>query len=590
MDKLKKLISVFCAALIILSVPCTVNAYDEKSNGDINNIKYVTPVKTGTQDKCVSYALLDTAESYCIRNLGISAEEAVFDEKAFTQKTGDSANFGEVLYSAADFSLGNGCYITGIQSLTGKGDRLIKEKIKENGAVIAAIRLPEGGMTDVNYYRIRENGDAAFYFPDTGKIGEKNHAFSVVGWDDDYSAENFANNPGADGAWLCKNNYGTSFGKNGYFYLSYACPFLYASAIEVSRFSNVKTIKKADKAALSLKKTAAVGIRSNENLGEAGIEVIFNDRDTVSLTCPIKEGYNFVSLGNEGKYGAVKVRINGQEISSSSVNCYKVKGKDNTLTASAPQTDVSWTEECESAAISLSKGDYRASSPAGGKEITHKVRLNSTDNFFTVTPCDGTYFSESTRITLTMEVMGEDGARNVTKEGTVNELCGQNVNISLTDDGKLKIKSKTTGGAFKSGVDIITDDESRITAVYLIEDNGSRQILPEDEYSVTLHKSAVRSSFSTDEHGEEAESIKGLEFYYAVIEIEGYLITEDFGVFLNGNELTADAGFSFEGNTLTVGAVIDIPQVTFTIGEIISAGLFSISKFLSIILNSINKG
>lgn len=51
-----------------------------------------------------------------------------------------------------------------------------------------------------------------------------NHEVVIVGWDDNYSASNFAKNsqPEKDGAWLCKNSWGEYWGfGGGYFYLSY---------------------------------------------------------------------------------------------------------------------------------------------------------------------------------------------------------------------------------------------------------------------------------------------------------------------------------------------------------------------------------
>ena len=40
-------------------------------------------------------------------------------------------------------------------------------------------------------------------------IGQTNHAIQVVGWDDSYSKDNFKERPERDGAWLCKNSWGS---------------------------------------------------------------------------------------------------------------------------------------------------------------------------------------------------------------------------------------------------------------------------------------------------------------------------------------------------------------------------------------------
>ncbi len=54
-------------------------------------------------------------------------------------------------------------------------------------------------------------------------IGENdpNHEVVIIGWDDTYPKGNFNGNVSEDGAFICLNSWGDSFGDNGVFYISY---------------------------------------------------------------------------------------------------------------------------------------------------------------------------------------------------------------------------------------------------------------------------------------------------------------------------------------------------------------------------------
>lgn len=48
-----------------------------------------------------------------------------------------------------------------------------------------------------------------------------NHDVLIIGWDDNYSADNFATPLEGDGAFICQNSWGENFGEDGVFYVSY---------------------------------------------------------------------------------------------------------------------------------------------------------------------------------------------------------------------------------------------------------------------------------------------------------------------------------------------------------------------------------
>ena len=85
---------------------------------------------------------------------------------------------------------------------------LIKKHIMNNGSLYAAINAE------------KING-STLYCPEVYDC-YTDHAISIVGWDDNYSKENFSGSkPKNDGAFIALNSWGEFLHDNGYFYISY---------------------------------------------------------------------------------------------------------------------------------------------------------------------------------------------------------------------------------------------------------------------------------------------------------------------------------------------------------------------------------
>ena len=85
----------------------------------------------------------------------------------------------------------------------------IKQAIMAYGALMTSMYFGNG------YYNSTYR---AYYYNGTPF---SNHAVAIVGWDDNFDKNNFSSIPPGDGAFIIKNSWGTSWGENGYFYISY---------------------------------------------------------------------------------------------------------------------------------------------------------------------------------------------------------------------------------------------------------------------------------------------------------------------------------------------------------------------------------
>lgn len=233
----------------------TPSAYDSR------NAECITPPKyQGYSGNCWAFSVASTLESDAILQGIDSIDSADYSEAHFSWFTARSMtdnvsdpNYGEGynsdspyvaggnwLMSAGSLARWNGMaeevdypfYPYEIDKMGNYGEE--NRYDRSSGVIINSAEemldaedtkkwiMEHGGVTAAFYYDdpyFNELTNA--YYCDTGAT--LNHQIVIIGWDDNYSADNFSAGcvPAGSGAWLCKNSWSEYWGDGGYFWLSY---------------------------------------------------------------------------------------------------------------------------------------------------------------------------------------------------------------------------------------------------------------------------------------------------------------------------------------------------------------------------------
>jgi C1A family cysteine protease len=207
------------------------------SKYDLREQGRVTPVKNqGNLGTCWAFATLTALESSLLpEEQQEFAEDHMTLCNSFSQEQNDGGDYTmSMAYLAAwqgpvlaeddpygdeqtDTSLTAVKHVQEMQVCESGDQQKIKEAVFKYGGVQTSIysTLQISDATS-SYY----NSDTHAYCYQGSE--KSNHDVVIIGWDDSYSRDNFSTPPQEDGAFICQNSWGTGFGENGVFYISYS--------------------------------------------------------------------------------------------------------------------------------------------------------------------------------------------------------------------------------------------------------------------------------------------------------------------------------------------------------------------------------
>lgn len=110
-------------------------------------------------------------------------------------------------------------YLSNCNVVSFRDKESVKDMIVKYGSVTGSYHSADKYYNLDNLWETKE--PVAEYCPPSEPVAN-NHAINIIGWDDNYSRLNFGTyKPTGNGAWLCKNSWGSDWSKDGLFYISY---------------------------------------------------------------------------------------------------------------------------------------------------------------------------------------------------------------------------------------------------------------------------------------------------------------------------------------------------------------------------------
>ena len=221
------------------SIPALVGSVSLPASYDLRTLNKLTSVKNqGTCGACWAFAAYSSLESYLrpaetmdfsennMKNtagfdLAPCAGGNMFFATAYLARWSGPVNEAADPYSQSSTSSPNNLavqkHVQDVYFIPDRAGSTNNDNIKTAVSTYGAVYTTMFMQATSPYY------NAATYAYYYRQNTQANHAVAIVGWDDSFSLTKFpvGNRPPGNGAFIVKNSYGTGWGEQGYFYVSY---------------------------------------------------------------------------------------------------------------------------------------------------------------------------------------------------------------------------------------------------------------------------------------------------------------------------------------------------------------------------------
>ena len=230
----------------------TINVTDLPARYDLRELSLVTPVKNqGAMGSCWTFGMMAALESALLKSMNYSCDFSennmqnsmiVYSKYGDIKETEGADNKNALAYLLSWLGAFPEYYdsydelgkisplirtdedihvqdVVLMRYFPGNSTSInnVKQAILKYGALDGAL-FSKASWDDENQTKYFNENTSAQYVP---IYLNATHEICVVGWDDNYSKDNFLITPQGNGAWIVKNSWGTDWGDKGYFYVSY---------------------------------------------------------------------------------------------------------------------------------------------------------------------------------------------------------------------------------------------------------------------------------------------------------------------------------------------------------------------------------